>query len=72
MSDDAFDLSDIDALLNRLEDLKIRHRDLDTRIEEMECESVDSFELMTLKRERLRLKDRIAWLSSRLTPDIIA
>jgi hypothetical protein len=28
--------------------------------------------LMGLKREKLRVKDRIMWLSSKMTPDIIA
>ena len=72
MSDSDFDPTDIDALLARLEELRARHRELDTTIEEMKTSGADDIRLMALKREKLRLKDSIAWLSSRMMPDIIA
>ncbi len=72
MSEDVFDPGDIDRMLERLEVLRSRHRDLDLAIERLDLEGGQDFKVMTLKREKLRLKDQIAWLSSKLTPDIIA
>mgnify|MGYP001189070701 CR=1 FL=1 len=72
LSDNGFDTSDIDAMLTRLEELRSRHRELDTTIEELEKSGADDIRVMALKREKLRVKDKIVWLSSRITPDIIA
>lgn len=72
MSEDVFDPADIDKMLERLEELRTRHRDLDQAIDQLETDGGQDFKVMTLKREKLRIKDRIAWLSSKLTPDIIA
>lgn len=72
MSEDVFDPVDIDKMLERLEELRVRHRDLDQAIDKLEADGGQDFKVMTLKREKLRIKDRIVWLSSKLTPDIIA
>jgi hypothetical protein len=56
----------------RLEELRARHRELDEAIERLKLEGGEDIRVMGLKREKLRLKDRITWLSSKLTPDIIA
>jgi hypothetical protein len=72
LSEIVFDPTDIDAMVLQLEDLRTRHRDLDTTIEQLKAEGGDDIRIMGLKREKLRLKDRIAWLSSKITPDIIA
>jgi hypothetical protein len=72
LSEDVFDPADIDKMLERLEELRSRHRDLDQAIEQLETDGGQDFKVMTLKREKLRIKDRIVWLSSKITPDIIA
>lgn len=72
LNEDDFDAGDIDRMHQRLEDLRNRHRDLDDRIAALVEAGGEAFQVMTLKREKLRVKDRIAWLASRLTPDIIA
>ncbi len=72
MSDSEFDPTDIDALLARLEELRTRHRELDSTIEELESSGTNDIRIMALKREKLRVKDSIVWLSSRMMPDIIA
>jgi hypothetical protein len=72
LSEDDFDPADIEKMLERLEELRRRHRDLDQAIDQLELDGGQDFKVMTLKREKLRIKDRIAWFSSRLTPDIIA
>ena len=72
MNEDVFDTGDIDKMLERLEELRARHRDLDVTIERLDIEGGQDFRIMGLKREKLRIKDQIAWLSSKLTPDIIA
>ena len=38
----------------------------------LERDGGQDFRIMGLKREKLRIKDRISWLASHLTPDIIA
>jgi hypothetical protein len=72
LSEDVFEPGDIDRMLERLEELRGRHRDLDLAIEQLERDGGQDFKIMTLKREKLRIKDRIVWLSSKITPDIIA
>lgn len=72
MSEIVFDPTDMDAMVQRLEELRHRHRELDQTIENLKSEGVDDIRIMSLKREKLRVKDSIVWLSSRITPDIIA
>lgn len=72
MGDDDFDPGDLDRMFARLEQLRVRHRELDSQIDLLLAEGGQSFQVMTLKREKLRIKDHIAWLGSKLTPDIIA
>ena len=72
MSDIVFDPTNIEEMVQRLEELRQRHRDLDASIEEMKRAGGNDIGVMGLKREKLRLKDRIMWLSSKMTPDIIA
>ncbi|MFT3722857.1 MAG: YdcH family protein [Hyphomonadaceae bacterium] len=72
MTDIVFDPTDIDGMLKQLEELRTRHRELDTTIEKLKEEGGDDIKVMSLKREKLRVKDRIVWLSAKITPDIIA
>jgi hypothetical protein len=72
LSDIVFDPTDIEAMLQRLEELRARHRELDQTIERLELEGANDIQVMTMKREKLRVKDRIVWLSAKITPDIIA
>jgi len=65
-------LEDRDSLLRRLHELRSEHRDLDTVIARMEGQPVDQIQLQRLKKRKLRLKDEIIRLESRLLPDIIA
>jgi hypothetical protein len=72
LSDIVFDPTNIEEMEKRLEELRARHRELDEAIERLKLEGGEDIRVMGLKREKLRLKDRITWLSSKLTPDIIA
>ncbi len=72
MSEERFDAGNIDELMQRLEDLRTQHRNLDSQIEALELQGDQAFQIMGLKREKLRVKDHISWLSAKLTPDIIA
>jgi len=65
-------LADRDSLLRRLHELRSEHRDLDTVISHLECSTLDQLQLQRLKKRKLKLKDEISWLESRLVPDIIA
>lgn len=64
------DLAEITAQLTAL---RVAHRDLDAVIEKLAA-SIDEDELMIkrLKKRRLRLKDMITALESRLIPDLDA
>ena len=66
-------LTDRDALLRKLTELRSEHRDLDTVIARLsEQGPTDQLHLQRLKKRKLLLKDEIAWLESRLIPDSIA
>ena len=65
-------LAERDSLLRRLHELRSEHRDLDTVIARLEDSLHDQLQLQRLKKRKLKLKDEIAWLESRLVPDIIA
>jgi hypothetical protein len=62
-----------DVLRIKLEVLKREHRDLDAAILALEgTGTADQLALRRLKKQKLQLKDRIAIIEDRLTPDIIA
>jgi hypothetical protein len=65
-------LEDQEALLRRLHELRSEHRDLDTVIARLENSPTDQLQMVRLKKRKLKLKDEIAWLESRILPDIIA
>lgn len=71
-------LSDIsmktdDVLRVELEVFKREHRDLDEAINALvERGTGDQLTIKRLKKQKLRLKDMIAVIEDRLTPDIIA
>ena len=61
------------VLVEKLESLRIEHRDLDDAIAHMEQGPyVDQLRLRRLKKRKLQLKDFIAVLESRLIPDLDA
>jgi hypothetical protein len=62
-----------EVLRIKLEVLKREHRDLDAAILALEgTGTADQLALRRLKKQKLQLKDRIAIIEDRLTPDIIA
>jgi hypothetical protein len=66
-------LNDRDSVLRQLHELRSEHRDLDTVIARLaEQGPLDQLHLQRLKKRKLRLKDEIARLESRLIPDNIA
>jgi hypothetical protein len=65
-------IADREALLRRLHELRSEHRDLDTVIARYDGVNHDALQLQRLKKRKLKLKDEISWLESRLVPDIIA
>ncbi|HZR02266.1 MAG TPA: DUF465 domain-containing protein [Burkholderiales bacterium] len=61
------------AIIERIEQLKIEHRDLDQIIARlMEDPAHDELQMRRLKRRKLLLKDQIALLERQLNPDIPA
>ena len=65
---------EIDEVLRvELQTLKARHRELDEEIKAFEETSGhDLLTIRRLKKQKLRLKDEIAAIEDKLTPDIIA
>ena len=62
-----------DVLKVELIEFRRQHRDLDEAIEALELRATsDPLTIKRLKQQKLRLKDKIAWIEDRLTPDIIA
>jgi len=60
-------------LVEKLQSLKIEHRDLDDAIVRMEQGPyVDQLQLRRLKKRKLQLRDFIALIESRLIPDLDA
>jgi len=54
-------------------DLREEHRDLDEAISRLsEDSSVDQLQLRRMKKRKLKLKDWIAYLQSKLIPDLDA
>ena len=61
------------ALRRKLAELRSEHRDLDDVIGRITGEgSYDQLQVQRLKKRKLRLKDQITILESKLLPDIIA
>lgn len=62
-----------EVLRVELEVFRREHRDLDEAIGALsERSAADQLTLQRLKKRKLRLKDKIAMIEDRLTPDIIA
>ncbi len=62
-----------DDLQRRLELLRIEHRDLDSAIAALADLAIpDQLAMARLKKRKLALRDEIAWIETRLIPDIIA
>ncbi len=60
-------------LARQLAELRIEHRDLDAAIEAISANlKTDELQLKRLKKRKLRIKDMIAWLESKLIPDLDA
>jgi hypothetical protein len=67
------DKAEKQALITALAELKQEHRDLDLAITNMaERVHANQLEIGRLKKQKLRLKDAIARLESRLIPDLHA
>ena len=62
-----------EEITQRLELLRIEHRDLDAAIIGLGSAAVpDQLQLARLKKRKLRLRDEIAWCEDQMIPDIIA
>jgi hypothetical protein len=72
MGDEAQDDPDA-ALRLRLTTLRQTHQDLDAAVHALESLPVpNQLQIARLKRQKLALRDQIAQIDGRLTPDIIA
>ena len=64
---------DLARISAQLVELKVEHRDLDAAIERLaETIQADEMAIKRLKKRKLRLRDMIAALESRLIPDLDA
>ena len=61
------------AIVRRLTELKLEHRDLDAAIAHLATGAgSDELQLSRMKKRKLRLKDMIAYLENKLIPDLDA
>ena len=68
-----FEMKSEDVLRVELEVFRREHRDLDEAISALqERGTSDQLTIKRLKKQKLHLKDKIALIEDRLTPDIIA
>ena len=59
--------------LKQLEDLKVRHREVDEHIQDLiRSLNNDQLQIKRLKKQKLQLKDEISRIEAGLLPDIIA
>lgn len=66
-------LPDPAYIAQKLVELRVEHRDLDEMIERLGAQhGVDELALKRMKKRKLRLKDMIAALESKLIPDLDA
>jgi len=64
---------DLAGIAAQLVELKVEHRDLDAAIDRLaETIQADEMAVKRLKKRKLRLKDMITALESRLIPDLDA
>lgn len=64
---------EIAAIREKLEALRIEHRDLDDVIARLvKDHDQDELQIRRLKRRKLMLKDQITFLAQQLVPDILA
>ena len=64
---------DSSEIARKLIELKVEHRDLDAVIEQLSSDAkTDELQLRRLKKRKLRIKDMIAFLESKLIPDLDA
>ncbi|MFS0771106.1 DUF465 domain-containing protein [Sphingomonas sp. 1P08PE] len=64
---------DEEQIRERLDGLKLEHRDLDAAIAALAAiGSLDQVQLARLKKRKLRLRDEMSMLEDELLPDIIA
>jgi hypothetical protein len=65
--------SDLSEITRQLVELRVEHRDLDSAIAAMGADPrCDELQLKRLKVRKLRLKDMVAYLESKLIPDLDA
>jgi len=58
---------------DRLRELQVEHRDLDSAIHKISDDpSHDQLALTRMKRRKLLIKDQISWIERQLDPDIRA
>ncbi|MBL4602740.1 MAG: DUF465 domain-containing protein [Emcibacteraceae bacterium] len=64
---------DEDDILEKIQQLRVQHRDLDDAISALiEAGTSNMLQIRRLKKQKLLLKDKIAKLDDDLLPDIIA
>ena len=67
------DENDRAAIIERLDELRVEHRDLDDIIHRLSIDPLaDQLQVRRLKKRKLALKDMINKLESKLIPDIEA
>jgi hypothetical protein len=73
MTTEVMDEKERIEVMQKLEELRVEHRDLDDIIQRLTMDPlVDQLQLRRMKKRKLSLKDMISKLESKLIPDIEA
>jgi hypothetical protein len=60
-------------IVRQLAELRVEHRDLDAAIERISTDpNIEQLQLKRFKKRKLKIKDMIAYLESKLIPDLDA
>ncbi|MCY4044788.1 MAG: DUF465 domain-containing protein [Cellvibrionales bacterium] len=66
-------ITQLDALREKLKELRLQHRALDEQVNQLTNQAyVNSLEIQRLKKRKLALKDTISKIESQLIPDMNA
>jgi hypothetical protein len=73
LTQDGYSLADRGAIRLELERLRQEHQDLDAAVLALQAQAdANQLQIVRIKKRKLILRDQIAKLENRLTPDLIA
>ena len=63
---------ELEEIIKNIEMLEFQHREIDIILRGQDIKKLDDFTYQKLKKQKLMLKDKIAYLKASLNPDLMA